>query len=153
MNRTLWKLSAVLMLPLAVFATSAFPNASAMPKGQVERGEVRPHKPEFAENHKRIIEQLNLSEEQQARIKTIREQGKAQGKALHEEIRAKRRELMTYLKSPNASEAKALAIQSEIDALQAKLSAKRIHVWFQMREVLTPEQLKQLQSLQKPRPR
>src|SRR5262249_39546804 len=137
MNRHLWKLSA-LLIPLALFVWSpagALNPAFAGPHEGQDRGDFRPNS-EYTEPHQQIISQLSLTPEQQAKFKELRESGKAQGKALHQDLHAKKQELITYLRSPDASEARALALQAEVGSLQAKLGAKRIHVWFQMRGVL-----------------
>jgi hypothetical protein len=54
--------------------------------------------------------------------------------------------MMDYMADPGATEAKALEMQRDIQLDQAKMSELRVQSWFKMRSVLTPEQLKQVQT-------
>lgn len=152
MNRNLLKLTAVLLLPWAL-SMSALPSM-ANPgdrHGYVqERGDFRPNKAAFSERHTQIMSQLGLTPEQQAQFKSLREQGKSQGQDLRQQLHAKRQGLMEYLKSPDATETRALQLQSEMNTLQNQMSTQRIHTWFQMRKILTPEQIQKLEQLKRP---
>ena len=156
MNRNLLKMGTLLALPLALSlwgpAAMANPNSGHMHGMTQERGDLRPNRAAFAERHAQMMSQLGLTPEQQAQFKTLREQGKGQGKELHQQMQAKKQSLMEYLKSPNATEAHAMEIQAEISALQNQMSTQRIHTWFQMRQILTPEQLQKLEQLHMQQP-
>lgn len=153
MNRNLSRFALLLLLP---WALSLCGPAVAQPSQAGERGlahgEARTHRAQFEERHERLMSQLNLTADQQAQLKALREQGKNQAQERHQQLQAKRRNLMSYLKSPNATEDRALQLQNEINALQNQMSAQRIHTWFRMRKILTPEQLQKLEQMKMQRP-
>jgi Spy/CpxP family protein refolding chaperone len=152
MNRNLLKFTALFLLPWALSLSAA---PSMADPGQrsgymQERGDLRPNRAAFAERHAQIMSQLGLTPEQQAQFKALREQGKSQGQDLRQQLHSRRQGLMEYLKSPDATETRALQMQSEMNTLQSQMSTQRIHTWFQMRKILTPEQLQKLNQLKRP---
>lgn len=94
-----------------------------------------------------MMEQLGLSAEQKQKVKALMEQGKGQSKSLNEQLKTKRQAMMQYLQSPNASEAKAKSMNNEINDIQRQLSELRLKTWFDMRSILTPEQLQKLNQM------
>lgn len=149
MNRQLWKVTALLMLPWMLSAWSPIAMSQPYRPGDQTVAPERKyhHHGEFEQKHARMMDQLGLTSEQQVQIKALREQGRNQSLNLQRQLRAKRKNLMDYLKSPQASEESALELQAEINALKGKISAQRIHSWFQMRKILTPEQRNKLEKL------
>ena len=93
-----------------------------------------------------FLKDLNLSEEQREKLKTMMQDGREKSQALREKSKGRYRAMMDYMADPSATEAKALEMQRDIQADQAKMSELRIQSWFKMRSVLTPEQLQQVQA-------
>jgi Spy/CpxP family protein refolding chaperone len=93
-----------------------------------------------------FLKDLNLSEEQREKLKTMMQEGREKNHALREKSKGRYRAMMDYMADPAATEAKALEMQRDIQADQAKMSELRIQSWFKMRSVLTPEQLQQVQA-------
>lgn len=102
------------------------------------------------QRRQRMIKELSLSPEQAQKIKAIKEQGREQGRALNQQLRAKRQAMMQYLQSPNANEAQARTLNSDIHTLQKQISELRLKSWFAMRKVMTPEQLQKMNRLKPP---
>jgi len=95
----------------------------------------------------RMFDRLNLTDEQKEKIKTLRQQGQERTKAQREQLMTKRRELNELVRSANSSREQAIAKQREVNTLQNQLAEARMNTWFDMRAVLTPEQLSQLEQL------
>jgi len=94
-----------------------------------------------------MFDKLNLTAEQREKIKTLRQQGQERTKAQREQLVTKRKELHELVRSAGSTREQAIAKQREVNALQDQLSEVRLSTWFEMRAVLTPEQVKQLSEL------
>ncbi len=126
------------------------PPAPALARGQwAHAGQMRggSHAGEHGPMMESMFERLNLSAEQRDKIKSLRRQGQERTKAQREQLNAKRQELHQLVRSVGASRDQAIAKQREVNALQNQLSEARMTSWFDMRAVLTPEQLAQLAQL------
>ena len=95
----------------------------------------------------RMFDKLNLSAEQREKIKTLRQQGQERMKTQHQQLMAKRRELNELVRSAGSTREQAIAKQREVNAIQNQVAEARMNTWFDMRAVLTPEQLKQFEQL------
>jgi len=93
-----------------------------------------------------LFRQLNLTEDQKAKIKTIRENSAAQNKPLHDQLKAKRQELRQASEGGTFNEALATQKLTEMASLEAKLMGERFKVHQEMLSVLTPEQKAQLEQ-------
>lgn len=89
---------------------------------------------------------LNLTEEQQARIKQIHEASAERSKPLHEQLRAKHQELRQLQEGGTFNEALATQKLTEAASLQAKLMGERFRTHQEMLSVLTPEQKAQMEQ-------
>jgi len=89
---------------------------------------------------------LNLSEDQQARIKQLRESYRERTQSLHEQLRAKREELRQAEQGTTFNEALAAQKLTEAAGLEAKLMGERFRLRQEMHAVLTPEQKTQLEQ-------
>jgi Spy/CpxP family protein refolding chaperone len=143
---------AILSLPLALLLNLLPGLASADPPNQASQGGRMQgraaHAPSsFDERHQQMIKDLGLSPEQGQKVKSTMEQGRAQSQSLREQLRTKRKAMMQYLQSPNATEAGARNLNNEINDLQRRLSEIRLKTWFSMRSQLNPEQLQKLQAI------
>src|SRR4030095_13817959 len=93
-----------------------------------------------------FFRQLNLTEDQKAKIKTIRENSAAQNKHLREQLHAKRQELRQASEVGTFNEALATQKLTEMASLEAKLMGERFKVHQEMLSVLTTEQKAQLEQ-------
>ena len=89
---------------------------------------------------------LNLTEDQKAKMKQIRESFAATNKPLHEQLRAKRQELRQASEGGTFNEALATQKLTEIAPLEAKVMAARASLHQEMLSVLTAEQKAQLEQ-------
>jgi Spy/CpxP family protein refolding chaperone len=90
--------------------------------------------------------QLNLTDDQKAKIKQIRESFAATNKPLREQLRAKRQELRHANEGGTFNEALATQKLTEMAGLQAKLMGEEIKLHQEMQSVLTAEQKAQLEQ-------
>lgn len=96
--------------------------------------------------HDGAFKQLNLTEDQKAKIKQIRENFAATNKPLHEQLRAKRQELRQAQEGGTFNEALATQRLTEMASLEAKLMGERFKLHQQTLSVLTAEQKAQLEQ-------
>jgi protein CpxP len=89
---------------------------------------------------------INLTEDQKARMQTIRSSFRDRTKSLHEELRTKRQELRQAGEGGTFNEALATQKLTEMAGLQAKLMGERFKMRQEMLSVLTPEQKTQLEQ-------
>jgi Spy/CpxP family protein refolding chaperone len=92
------------------------------------------------------FKQLNLTEDQKAKMKQIRESFGERNKPLHEQLRAKRQELRQANEGGTFNEALATQKLTEMASLQAKLMGERNKLHEEMLSVLTAEQKAQLEQ-------
>jgi protein CpxP len=93
-----------------------------------------------------FFKQLNLTEDQKAKIKTIRESFAERNKPLREQLHAKRQELRQANEGGTFNEALATQKLTEMASLQAKLMGERAKLHQEMLSVLTAEQKAQLEQ-------
>ena len=93
-----------------------------------------------------FFKQLNLTEDQQAKIKQIRQSFAETNKPLREQLRAKRQELRQASEGGTFNEALATQKLTEMASLQAKLMGERAKMHQQTLSVLTAEQKAQLEQ-------
>src|SRR5687768_1122878 len=90
--------------------------------------------------------QLNLTEDQKAKIQQIRESFAQRNKPLRQELRAKRQELRQASGGGTFNEALATQKLTEMASLEAKLMGERAKLHKEMLSVLTAEQKAQLEQ-------
>ena len=89
---------------------------------------------------------IRLTEEQRAQIHAIMQTSREQNQAAAEELRELRDELRDMLlRSQEVDPERLRQVQTEIADREATLTKARFQALFQMKAVLTPKQLKQLQ--------
>ena len=93
-----------------------------------------------------FFRQLNLTEDQQAKIKQIRETYADKNKPLRQELRAKRQELRQAREGGTFNEALATQKLTEMASLQAKLMGERARLHQETLSVLTAEQKAQFEQ-------
>ena len=95
----------------------------------------------------RMFAQLNLTDDQKARMKQIRESFGDRTKSLREQLRAKRQELRQANEGGTFNEALATQKLTEAAGLQAKLMGEKFKLHQEMLTVLTPEQKTQFEQM------
>ncbi|OQA29812.1 MAG: Zinc resistance-associated protein precursor [Betaproteobacteria bacterium ADurb.Bin341] len=85
----------------------------------------------------------NLTAEQSTKLQALRKAHWDQNAPIRQQLMAKKSEMHSLWLSPKPDRAAIVAKQKEISDLQAKLAEKAIDHRFEMRQVLTPEQLAQ----------
>jgi Spy/CpxP family protein refolding chaperone len=93
-----------------------------------------------------FFKQLNLTEDQKAKIKQIRQSFAQTNKPLREQLRAKRQELRQANEGGTFNEALATQKLTEMASLQAKLMGERARMHQETLSVLTAEQKAQLEQ-------
>jgi len=91
-----------------------------------------------------FLAQLNLTDDQKAKLKQIRESYGERDKPLREQLRAKRQELRQANEGGTFNEALATQKLTEMAGLQAKLMGEGFKLHQEMLSVLTAEQKAQL---------
>jgi len=94
----------------------------------------------------RVFSQLNLTEDQKAKIKQIHEKFAETNKPLHQQLRAKRQELRQASEGGTFNEALATQKLTEMASLEAKLMGERFKLQQEISSVLTAEQKAQLEQ-------
>ena len=93
-----------------------------------------------------FFKQLNLTEDQKAKIKQIRDNYAQTNKPLRDQVHAKRQELRQASEGGTFNEALATQKLTEIAPLEAKLMASQHNLHQEMLSVLTAEQKAQLEQ-------
>jgi protein CpxP len=96
--------------------------------------------------HGGAFRQLNLTDDQKAKMKTIRESFAERNKPLREELRAKRQELRQASEGGTFNEALATQKLTEMASLEAKLMGEQFKMHQETLSVLTAEQKAQLEQ-------
>jgi protein CpxP len=94
-----------------------------------------------------MFEKLNLTDDQKARMKTIRESFGERTKSLRDQLEAKRQELRQANHGDTFNEALATQKLTESAGLQAKLMGEEFKLRQEMLTILTPEQKTQLDQM------
>jgi periplasmic protein CpxP/Spy len=113
------------------------PNQTPSPKKQWEnRGE-------------KMFQQLNLTADQQAQIKSIREQSKTSSQGLRQQFKTAREQLKTLLASNDSSDNAIRQAHQQVQTLGQQMGEQRFESMLKIRSVLTPEQRTKLAELHK----
>ena len=94
----------------------------------------------------KMLEQLDLSNEQSEQIKAIKERAQANGEGLREQMRAEKQEMRSLLQS-DTSNAVLTQQHQKLQNLRQQLGNNRFETMLQVREVLTPEQRSKMAEL------
>ena len=94
-----------------------------------------------------FLSQLNLTDDQKAKIKQIHQSYGERDKPLREQLRAKRQELRQATEGGTFNEALATQKLTEMSGLQAKLMGEGFRLHQETLSVLTAEQKAQLEQL------
>jgi protein CpxP len=119
-------------------------NAQGPKKEWQGRGERREHG--WGGMQGGAFRQLNLTDDQKAKLKQIRESFAAQNKPLREQLHAKRQELHQASEGGTFNEALATQKLTDMASLEAKLMGEEFKMHQDMLSVLTAEQKAQLEQ-------
>jgi protein CpxP len=143
-------LSSIVLVASVAFAQTAGTTQDTQEKA---RGEWRGHGKRGGHRGMRRgfgggagFHKLNLTEDQKARMKTIRESFGERTKSLREQLRAKRQELRQANVGGTFNEALAAQVLTQEAGLKAKLMGERFKLHQEMLTVLTAEQRTQLEQ-------
>ncbi|MEM7552869.1 MAG: Spy/CpxP family protein refolding chaperone [Cyanobacteria bacterium P01_A01_bin.84] len=99
---------------------------------------------------KKMLEQLNLTTEQQEQIKSIREKYKEGNQGLRQQIREAKKEMQSLMAS-EASDNDLRAKHKSIQGLKQQMGEKRFDMMLEIRQVLTQEQRQKLAEMKQQR--
>jgi Spy/CpxP family protein refolding chaperone len=94
----------------------------------------------------RYLKHLNLTADQTASIKTLRDAHLKDVKPLHDKMFAKRGDLRLLWLEKNPNQDKIVALQKEIRTIRDQMQDKATDLHFAITNVLTPEQKEKLQT-------
>ncbi len=116
--------------------------------GPMKRGgNPQEHEARMEARHKKMGEALGLTQEQQGKLKALKEGKKANFKSKMQASHEKRKALHDYMASDDATESGAMAKQRELNALQAEIGEMKVRSFFEMRSILTPEQRQKMKAM------
>ena len=94
----------------------------------------------------RLFSQLNLTDDQKAKVKQLHESFAERNKPLRDQLQAKRQELQQARQGDTFNESLATQKLSEMASLEAKLMGERFKLHQDTLAILTPEQKAQLEQ-------
>ncbi len=152
---TLVSLSSIVLVASVAFAQTTVTTQDNKEKARGEwrgRGKRDGHRNGFRRGRAglgggRMFRQLNLTEDQKARMTQIRESFGERTKSLRQQLRAKHQELRQAQSSGTFNEAMATQKLSEEAVLKAKLMGEQHKLQQEMLTVLTAEQRTQMEQL------
>ncbi|TAN35666.1 MAG: periplasmic heavy metal sensor [Verrucomicrobia bacterium] len=95
-----------------------------------------------------VFEQLNLSDEQKAKVKEIMESHKAEGQAMMEKIGPERQALQKLIMADTLDEQAIRDQVAKLAGLEADAAVARAKIGQEIRAILTPEQAEKAKDLQ-----
>lgn len=113
-----------------------------------QRPESRPHRVD--NSRERLIEQLNLSDDQKSKVAAIRQKYRGQMQKLRETMRSNEQELNSLL-SNNASDRDIRAKHQQISRNRQEMSNLQFESFLEIRQVLTPAQRTEFSQLMRER--
>jgi len=107
---------------------------------------VRPPRPGFGAEEGFFQRWLDLTPEQEAKLKDMRAAHFEESKALLEKLRQQREDLRLAMGDPKADQKKIEALVDEVHGLMAAQMKARLKFRKDMEKILTPEQLEKLKN-------
>jgi Spy/CpxP family protein refolding chaperone len=95
----------------------------------------------------RIQSQLNLTADQEKKLKQNREAHREVMKTLHEALRAQREALGAELEKTSFDMNRVKSIHEELKGIEARMADQRLSGILEVRQILTPEQFKKFGAL------
>ncbi len=100
--------------------------------------------PRHGATMKEWAERLHLTEEQTVRLQKLRESFLKETLSLRNDLVIKRLDLNDLLADPESDPRRVLAKQTEISDLESKIGERTVLYRWEMRQILTPEQIQLL---------
>ncbi|MFM8307266.1 MAG: Spy/CpxP family protein refolding chaperone [Microcystis aeruginosa] len=113
-----------------------------------QRPENRPRR--MNNSRERLIEQLNLTDEQKSKVAAIRQKYQEKTKQLRETLRSNEQELNSLL-SNNASDRDIRAKHQQVSRNRQEMSNLQFESFLEIRQVLTPAQRQEFSQLMQER--
>ncbi len=107
------------------------------PMGQHIKRNIRAR---MDQGKKRLLEELNLSDEQKETLKTIKENHREEVSQIHEELQSAKVALRSSLRDPDQGRSEATPLLNRVTDLSSKLHKNRISMLLEIKEHLTKEQ-------------
>jgi len=86
----------------------------------------------------KMFAEIGVNCEQKKQIDCIMQNSKAQSRPIRKCMREKKKALMQYMMTPQATQEQALCMENEISEMHKQIHAIRINTFFEMKKVLTP---------------
>jgi periplasmic protein CpxP/Spy len=142
--------TSLLVVPFGVTAARANPvnniSESTSPMKQFGKNYAHANRMGRSGGMDRMLEQLNLSDEQSQQIEEIKTQSRTNNESLYQEIEAIHEEMRSLLaEDPSVEQLREQ--HQKMQALHQQLGDNRFETMLQIREVLTPEQRSQMAEL------
>lgn len=152
--------ASMLLIPVAGFTivnTSAHFNPALADTLSASNGILAQDAPTQAPTEKKergnkgekIFQQLNLSADQQAQIKSIMEQAKTSNQGLRQQVKTAREQLKTLMTSNDASDDAIRQAHQQVQTLGQQMGDQRFDTMLKIRNVLTPAQRTKFAELHK----
>ena len=106
---------------------------------QQRKAMMERHEQVLAAHREDFYKRYNITEDQQEELNTIREDAREDGIAIHQDIRAKRQELRSYLITSDANLESAMDRRDGIAQLQEELAELRLETLLDIKDVISPE--------------
>ena len=132
------------MLAALVIAVMKISDASAQPAAN--EGEKNPQG-----RHQDLMQQLNLTQEQQTRLSAYRQENRAKKQKTMEKMREARTHLREEISKPASDPKKIETLKGEVKALQGQMLDEQVESILKTKEILTPEQFRELEKKAKER--
>ncbi len=97
--------------------------------------------------NKKIVEKLELNNDQVNQIEGIFSSKKGKIRGLDSDLKKKERELNDAIKNPNSSKEDVLRLSNEVEEIRGSMRRVKVDMLLQIREVLKPEQRIKLQEI------
>lgn len=107
---------------------------------------AQPDDPEHCGRHKAVMEELNLNDEQQTKLKLLKLDMQKEHILHFDEVKKVRDKIKEELLKEKPSEAKLNEYAKELGKLHGKLSEKRMAHFLQVKQILSKEQFEKLLS-------
>ena len=134
MLRTI-KIATVLLVTGIFLASSAFAYEKGCWAGQGKEG-----------RYEKMAKELNLTADQQAKLKANKEAQAEKMKALHEAMKANRAKFKEALKQPGTTKQSMEPIVAETKSLQAQMVDQKVDSILAVKGILTQEQFEKFQK-------
>ena len=97
--------------------------------------------------NKQVVEELNLTPDQVNKIDRIFNSNKGEIKEFHRELNKKENELRKLIQTPGSTRNEVLELTDEINAIKSEGQKLKVHMLWEIREVLNPDQRIKLKQL------